>query len=159
MNWREFEERVPQIAGPGAERFQRAHLALLGTLRSNGWPRISPVEPLFISQDLVLGMIWQSMKALDLLRDPRCVLHSVVTHPDANEGEFKLQARAEPATKPDYFQHIRARWRIGPSAPVRVFTLDILSASITTYDLGQGRMLVKRWRPDTGTLEIARAYP
>ena len=159
MNWREFHKAAPEVAEPGAERFRRASLALIGTLRSNGWPRISPVEPLFVSADLILGMIWQSNKALDLLRDRRCLLHSVVTGPDANEGEFKLRGLAIPATKQGYFSQIRERWRIAPSAALHVFVVEILAASITTYDFDRGLMLLKRWRPEVGTVESSRTYP
>jgi len=40
-----------------------------------------------------------------------------------------------------------------------VFTLDILSASLTIYDFAESKMLVKRWDPKTGMLETARSYP
>lgn len=159
MKWHDFQEATPEIAIAGAQRFQRARLALIGTLRLDGWPRISPVEPVFISGELVLGMIWQSKKALDLLRDPRCALHSVVTDPDANEGEFKLRGRAMPAVEEHYFGHVRERWRIASSAPLHVFCIDILGASQTTYDFDQGLMLVQRWDAEGGTSEIRRLYP
>jgi len=159
MNRQEFQAAAPEIANPGAKRLSEARLALLGSLRKDGWPRISPIEPLFMAADLVLGMIWRSKKALDLLRDPRCVLHSVVTDPDANEGEFKLRAIANAADQQDYFRQIREGWRIGPSADLHVFTLDILSASLTIYDFAESKMLVKRWDPKTGMLETARSYP
>src|SRR5262249_43241617 len=44
-----------------------------------------------------LSMMWQSAKATDLLRDPRILVHSVITNRDGGEGEFKLRgtARAE----------------------------------------------------------------
>src|SRR5258707_14547093 len=144
MRWRDFQERESEIALSGVQRFQRARLALLGTLQLDGWPRISPVEPLFISEDLVLGMIWKSKKALDLLRDPRCVLHSVVTDPDANEGEFKLQGRAIPALDLSYLAHIRDNWGLTPRDSVHVFRIDVVSASFTTYLLEQGLMIVKK---------------
>ena len=43
---------------------------------------------------LYLGMMWQSVKALDLLRDPRCVVHSTVSDRHGGEGEFKVYGRA-----------------------------------------------------------------
>jgi hypothetical protein len=159
MKWRDFQKRAPDIALAGTERFERARLALIGTLRLDGWPRISPVEPLFISDDLVLGMIWKSKKALDLLRDPRCVLHSVVSDPDANEGEFKLRGHAMPVVEEQFGDLIRERWRLAPSASLHVFWMDILSASLTTYDFDQGLMLVKRWDVEEGTSESHRLYP
>ncbi len=61
-------------------------LTLVGTLRHDGWPRISPVEALVWNGQLYLGMMWRSLKARDLLRDPRCVVHTVVADPTGAEG-------------------------------------------------------------------------
>ena len=71
MNWQEFAQQDPKLAALGQERLDKNGLVMVGTLRKNGWPRISPVEPLFFNDQLYLGMIWRSQKALDLLRDPR----------------------------------------------------------------------------------------
>ena len=114
---------------------------------------------MFLLHDLVLAMIWKSTKALDLLRDPRCVLHSIVTDPDANEGEFKLQGRAVPAEEAGYFMHIREKWRLPPPAPLHVFTIDLLAASLTTYQLDQGLMIVEHWDPSAGQTVMRRPYP
>ncbi len=46
MIWEEFESDDNYLAAFGRDRFERSGLALVGTLRKNGWPRISPVEPL-----------------------------------------------------------------------------------------------------------------
>ena len=74
---------------------------MVGTLRRDGWPRISPVEPFFAGGQLYLGMMWRSVKALDLLRDPRCVVHSTVSNRDGTEGEFKVYGRAREVDDPD----------------------------------------------------------
>ena len=66
---------------------------LIGTIRKNGWPRISPFEPLITDGHLYFGMMGKSQKALDLLRDPRCTVHSVISNRDASEGEFKVYGR------------------------------------------------------------------
>ena len=93
MNWEEFRRADPVLAALGEERMEATGLVLLGTLRKNGFPRISPVEPLLTMGCLYLGMMWQSRKALDLLRDPRCTVHSTVSDRHATEGEFKLYGR------------------------------------------------------------------
>jgi hypothetical protein len=33
-------------------------------------------------------MMWQSWKALDLVRDPRCTVHSTISDRHTTEGEF-----------------------------------------------------------------------
>jgi hypothetical protein len=50
-------------------------------------------------------MMWQSRKALDLLRDPRCVVHSTVTDRAGTEGDVKVYGRAVPVdiTEVGYF--------------------------------------------------------
>jgi hypothetical protein len=68
MIWKEFRESAPEMAELGEERFERTGLVLVGTICRDGSPRISPVEPLITEGHLFLGMMWQSMKALDLLR-------------------------------------------------------------------------------------------
>ena len=58
----------------------------------DGTPRISPCELDFAAGHLILGMMWQSRKALDLLRDPRCVLHTCTTDRMGTEGDAKIYA-------------------------------------------------------------------
>ena len=95
MNWDEFQKEAPELAAFGRERLERSGLVLVGTLRRDGWPRISAVEPLITGGRLYLGMMWRSRKALDLLRDPRCTLHNTVIDREATEGEFKLSGEAK----------------------------------------------------------------
>ena len=99
--WAEFAEADPALAALGVAQFARTGLALIGTLRRDGWPRISPVEPFIANGQLYLGMMWRSVKALDLLRDPRCVVHSTVSNRDGTEGEFKVYGRAVEVTDAD----------------------------------------------------------
>ena len=84
----------PSLAKLGGERFERSGLILVGALRKNGWPRISPVESCISDGHLYLGMMWRSRKALDLLRDTRCTIHSVVSIREGTDGEFKLYGHA-----------------------------------------------------------------
>ena len=101
VSWRQFAAQAPELATLGEAQFTRTGLALVGTLRRDGWPRISPVEPLIAHGQLYLGMMWRSVKALDLLRDPRCVVHSTVSNRDGTEGEFKVYGRAVEVNDPE----------------------------------------------------------
>jgi hypothetical protein len=92
--WQQFAAQSPELAAIGEAQFARTGLALVGTFRRDGWPRISPVEPFIVDGLLYLGMTWRSVKALDLLRDPRCVVHSTVSDREGTEGEFKVYGRA-----------------------------------------------------------------
>ena len=62
MKWTEFESAAPELAGLATERFAATDLIMLGTLRKDGWPRISPSEYTIFEGDLMLGGMWQSSR-------------------------------------------------------------------------------------------------
>ncbi len=127
--WQEFREADRPFAELAEARIDGEGLVLVGTLRRNGWPRISPVEPLIVEGVLYLGMMWQSRKALDLLRDPRCVVHSVVRDKAGTEGDVKVYGRAVDVADADerqrYGRALEARigWR--PEGDYHLFAVDI----------------------------------
>jgi len=138
MRWEEFAAASAELAELGEERLRGRELCLVGTLRRNGWPRISPVEPEFVDGELLLGMMWRSPKALDLLRDPRLVVHSVVSNRDGKEGDFKLYGRAVDVPDSDrrarYRATIKARIDWEPEEPnYHLFAVDIDSAGFVTF--------------------------
>src|SRR5256712_13879388 len=94
MNWTEFNKAAPDLACRGRDLFERVGVLFVGTLRKDGSPRVSGCEFFFFEDDLYLGMMWQSHKALDLLRDPRCFMHTAVFDKDGTDGEVKLRGRA-----------------------------------------------------------------
>lgn len=141
MRWDEFAEAAPELAKLGEERLRGRELCLVGTLRANGWPRITPVEPDFVDGQLMLGMMWRSPKALDLLRDPRLVVHSVVSRREGDEGDFKLYGRAWPVEEDDrrarYRSTIKARIDWEPTEPnYHLFAVDVDSAGFVTFREG-----------------------
>ena len=78
LDWRDMDRGAPELARLGLARLAAARLAMLGTLRRDGSPRISPVEPCIVDGQLLAGAMTWSGKAADLRQDPRYVLHSVV---------------------------------------------------------------------------------
>jgi Pyridoxamine 5'-phosphate oxidase len=138
VRWDEFEAACPELAGLGGERLRERELCLLGTLRRNGYPRISPCEPDFVDGELMLGMMWRSPKALDLRRDPRCVVHSVVSDRSGKEGDFKLYGRAvevhDPKRRSAYRATIKARIDWEPEEPrFHVFAIDVESSGFVIF--------------------------
>ncbi len=134
--WSEFEQSAPEIARLAKARFATTDLVLLGTLRRDGWPRITPVEYTFYDGDLVLGMMWQSKKALDLLRDSRCVVHNTTSNKSGQEGDVKLYGRAVPLAagrEEGYWQHIFALLNWRPAGPAHAFTFGIQSAAYVAF--------------------------
>ncbi len=138
MRWDEFAIACPQIASLAEGRFRRDEVCLLGTLRRDGSPRISPCEMDFVDGELMLGMMWQSHKARDLLRDRRCVLHSGISNRHGTEGDVKLYGTAEPvddaARRERYRETIHARIGWAPDEPgYHLFVIDITAAGYTIF--------------------------
>ena len=152
MRWDEFAERCPELAKLGEERLRGRELCLVGTLRRTGYPRISPVEPEFVDGELMLGMMWRSPKARDLLRDPRCVVHSVVSDREGTEGDFKLYGRAVDVQEPDrrtrYREAVKARLDWAPDEPnYHLFAIDVESAGFVIFG---GERYGLAWDPRSG---------
>lgn len=159
IEWSGLEEAAPEVARLGLARLERG-VALLGTLRADGSPRISPVEPHFVEGRLVFGAMSWSGKARDLLRDPRCALHSAVCDPDNPEGELKLYGRADEIHEADVREARREAWWVGrPREDARVFSLRIEEAAYITWDADRGVMTLRRWTAEVGFSETRRPYP
>ncbi len=137
MNWQAFAATAPQLAALGERRFERAGLALVGTLRRDGWPRINPVEPFIVGGELLLGMMWRSRKALDLMRDSRLSVHSATCDPKGVEGDFKIFGRAvevsDPGVRQRYADAVEAQIKWRPREPYHLFSVDIESAAFVIF--------------------------
>jgi hypothetical protein len=160
MSWGEFQRAAPELAHAAKARFEATRLGLLGTLRADGSPRISPIEPYFTADELLIGAMASSPKARDLMRDPRCVLHSVVSEPDAGETEFKLYATAL-EVRGDVLRQARADawWTSQPPELATVYALRVDEALRVKWALESGEMTVTRWSLRRGLEERTRSYP
>jgi hypothetical protein len=150
MNWDEFKAAAPELAEAGEKLFERVGVVLIGTLRKDGSPRISPVEQLIVGGQLYLGMMPNSLKAQDLLRDGRCTVHSLISDKHAAEGEFKLHGVAvnveDRGERKFYCDELLKKIGFSPEGmPFHLFSIDIQSAGFFAHDGGSAR-LVKRWR-------------
>jgi Pyridoxamine 5'-phosphate oxidase len=159
VGWRDLEASAPEIARLGLARLAAARVALLGTLRRDGSPRISPVEPYLGGGELLIGVMASSTKAADLRRDHRYVLHSAVTGPDAGEGELKLSGTASTVGPDLSGAPADAWWLALPPDKAIVFGLRIAHAAFVDWDLERGLLAVHQWSPRTGYRHASRAYP
>lgn len=125
---------------------------MLATIRVNGWPRVSPCELDLVGDELMLGMMWQSPKARDLLRDDRCLLHSCTSDRQGTEGDFKLYARGrdvpDTASREAFRATIRARINWEPTEPFHLFAIDVVSAGFLVFGEQPCGMA---WDPERGT--------
>jgi len=96
-------------------------------------------------------MMWRSPKALDLLRDPRCVVHGTVTSRDGKEGDFKVYGRAvelvDLEARRRYCEALFAKIAWRPQEPeLHVFALDVESVGYVVFD--DGKSVRKTWSPE-----------
>lgn len=156
-SWAEFQSKAPGLAAKGEERFDSTGLVLLGTIRADGRPRISPVEPVITDGRLYLGMMWQSRKALDLLRDARCVVHNTVSDREGKDGEFKIYGSGRPVSDADdrerYCQALFAKIEWRPEGEDwHLFDIDVDEVVFQQFGVapedggaGDEGHLVERW--------------
>ena len=152
--WAEFAAAAADLAAAGHARFMRSEIILLGSIRKDGSPRISPVESDVVDGELMAGMMWRSKKALDLLRDPRCLFHSTVHDRMDAMGEFKVRGAAVDVQDPDKRERYckvlyeRIKWR--PAGDFHLFAFDIESAVHIYY--GDEKKHVTSWTPAGGVV-------
>ncbi|WP_063005043.1 pyridoxamine 5'-phosphate oxidase family protein [Nocardia salmonicida] len=89
--WSQFTEEAPSVAALFSRRHQATgKLCMLATLRADGSPRISPIEPVIFEGMLVLAGMPNTRKFDDLARDPRFCLHTATVDPMVSDGDAKL---------------------------------------------------------------------
>lgn len=132
-SWSAAVDAAPDLSASVRARFEASGLGLLATLRADGFPRISGVEPLF-DVELWLGMMPRSRKAADLVRDPRLCLHSATADKEVTEGDAKLSGRAVAVTDQTEVAAFRARFAAQagmepPPGPMDLFRVDVTDMS------------------------------
>jgi hypothetical protein len=154
MHWQDFELAAPRFARVAEERLVGPGVLLVGTIRRDGTPRISPVEPFLLDGELWLSMLWGSRKATDLDRDPRVLLHSIVTSRDGGEGEVKVRGHCrtqdDPAVQSRYAEAVSRALGWHPQVGrFHLFRVDIDSVAHLRYDDSTGDQHVEMWPQGT----------
>lgn len=161
VDWSRFAEEAPNIAETFARRHKATgNLCLLATIRSDGYPRISPIEPgIFEGQLVVVGMP-NTTKFADLGRDPRFSLHTATVDPHVGDGDVKVWADAVDHHDRDF----QARWAedlyqsSGFDLRGEVFdpfyVADIKGAS--SVELADNQLVITIWKPGEGERTVTK---
>jgi hypothetical protein len=139
VSWRELREARPDLAEGGRALLYQVGvgLAFLGTVATDGRPRVNPMCPLLTDDDMYAWIV-AGPKRGDLLRDGRYTLHSFPC--DDNEDAFSCGGRAtlvdDDATKERMTQQfVDERKPIGLTADALtgqlLFQLDIERCLLT----------------------------
>jgi hypothetical protein len=152
MQWRELERQQPRLAATARARLLEPGVLLVVTLRRDGTPRLSPVEPFILDGGLLLSMMWGSHKARDLQRDGRVLVHSIVTGREGSEGELKLRGHAvdepDPGLQEAYADAVAEGLGWRPEVGrFHLFEVDIEHVAFVRYDPATADQHVATWPP------------
>lgn len=162
-SWDEFAIAAPDLAERIRTRFEATGLGFLATLRQDGSPRISGIEPAFALGELWLGMMPASLKVRDLQRDPRLALHSGSADKDVRDGDAKITGVGFQVTDPEIVKRYLASM-YGPNSSGRLpagfhlFRVDIAEASFLRPNEGPqvDRLVIDIWSLDRGVRRVNR---
>jgi hypothetical protein len=144
-NWAVFVAAEPDLAATVEERFGAFTHHVLATLRKDGAPRTTGIEVRFLDGELWLGMMPDSLKALDLRRDARFALQA---NPGAGTemggGDVRVGGRAVEVTdagvKGAYSKEVE------PPEPFHLFRTEVTEV-VRTYVEDEKYLVVQIWTP------------
>ncbi|MBQ1090162.1 pyridoxamine 5'-phosphate oxidase family protein [Streptomyces sp. B93] len=153
-NWAAFAAAEPELARTVEERFGAYTHHVLATLRKDGSPRTTGLEVRFLHGELWLGMMPDSLKALDLRRDGRFALQA---NPGEGTGmgggDVRIAGRAvevtDPREKAGYGEEVE------PPEPFHLFRVELTEA-VRTYVEDDKYLVVQAWRPDRALRTLRR---
>jgi hypothetical protein len=153
-NWTAFTAAEPELARTTEERYGAFTHHVLATLRKDGSPRTTGIEVRFLDGELWLGMMPDSLKALDLRRDPRFALQA---NPGEGQtmggGDVRICGRAieveDPRAKAGY------REEVEPPEPFHLFRAE-LTEVVRTYVEDDKYLVVQVWKPGEPVRTIRR---
>jgi hypothetical protein len=150
--WQEFTAAAPRIATIFTRRHAATgNLCLLATLRSDGFPRISPIEPRVFEGELWLVGMPDTTKFRDLARDPRFCLHTATVDTEVKDGDAKLWGVVRDVQDGGLHQRFATMLFEDIGLDLRgtefdhFYAADMTSAS--AVEVGGGHMDVTVWKP------------
>ncbi len=129
-------------------------MCLLATLRSDGYPRISPLEPGIFEGLLVLVGMPGTYKFKDLGRDPRFSLHTATVDTQVGDGDAKLWGIARNVQDTDLHARFADDLFRKSALDLRgqrfdpFYVGDLTGAS--SLELVDGRLRITIWTPGAG---------
>ena len=158
--WRQFVTAEPEMAREVAAAFAVRKHCTLATVRADGAPRISGTEVTFTEDDVLLGMMPDSRKCLDVRRDPRVVLLTPVADKRDLDGEGKLFGRlVEISGTPGAEEFLAASAEAAGMDPAALagsptFQLDVEAAA--WQFVVDDTFRTRSWDPERGVRERGR---
>ncbi|WP_278265869.1 pyridoxamine 5'-phosphate oxidase family protein [Nocardia sp. AG03] len=159
--WSQFTQEAPSIAALFLRRHQATgNLCLLGTVRADGSPRISPIEPMIFDGMLVLAGMPNTRKFDDLARDPRFCLHTATVDTKVTDGDAKLFGSVTDITDVTVHQRFAQKLFDDSGFDIReetfdhFFVADLTGAS--TVEVDDDHLDITVWKPGQGETVIQK---
>jgi hypothetical protein len=167
-NWREFCTAAPDLAALVQASFGEGRHKTMASLRADGSPRISGTEVQFIGDEMWLGSMPGSLKAADLVRDPRVAIHSPSPDPAADDptnwvGDAKVAGFAvsvgEGVERDAYMAGLRELMPEFPDEsmePIDLFRIDVREAVATRVGEPADHLVIEMWHEGRGLRSVRR---
>lgn len=146
--WAEIEQDAAEFAARVRRIFDAGTNKTIATIRHDGSPRISGTELGFVDGEVILGMMPDSRKRLDVRRDPRVAIHSPTLEPPTKnslgEGDAKISGvliDSDPGARGDH-----------PESGM--YRLDITEVVLTQVEGNE--LVIESWHPGAGWRETRR---
>jgi hypothetical protein len=145
--WSEFASEAPELAAAIEQRMLQSRYTMLGTIRSDGWPRMSGIVT-----GISLGELWLAMRpdatmAADLRRNEKFSLHSGPMQHGELVSDTKLSGIANEVTNDDVFdQFVAALPHDLPASGLALFAVQLRDASLIRLNEAGDKHVIDSWR-------------
>jgi hypothetical protein len=135
VTFAELETLAPTIAEFTRQKSVDTGLSLVGTTRSDGWPRVSGWELWICEGRIYVGSMPNAVKVRDLRRDPRCCIVTPLADKDDLAGEAKLFCVAREVEDPEEWERARRTFEkergfdMGPPGGSHLLEMSITGAA------------------------------
>jgi hypothetical protein len=154
--WAAFRAAEPEFADAVRARFQAFQHHVLATLRPDGSPRLTGLEGDFRGDELWLGMMIGSRKALDLRRDPRFSMYANPgTGTGMGGGDVRISGRAVEVTDPEEFARYAGDAAEG-EAPERFHLFRAELSEVVRIRVEDPHIIFQVWHPGRALRTIRR---
>jgi hypothetical protein len=166
-SWTDFDQAEPELAARARSIIAATTNCVLATIRADGSPRVSGIDPFFRDGDLWIGSMPHSRKGADLDRDPRMALHGVPWESrklkegaaDPGDADVKVTGRAVKLGDDDATARILSEYfaEIGVDEPAEggdLYTIDL--RTVVVISVADDQLVVDRWSADDGRKVVQR---
>ncbi|GAA2290453.1 pyridoxamine 5'-phosphate oxidase family protein [Streptomyces kunmingensis] len=156
-NWAAFTTAEPDLAKTVETRFALHTHHVLATLRKDGSPRTSGLEVRFLDGEFWLGMMPGSLKARDLLRDPRFALQANPGEGTAmGGGDVRISGRALLVGDPAVIARYTGQVEVPDPDDFHLFRTELTEVT-RTYIEDDTYLVAQVWKPGEAVRTMKRS--